>query len=244
MLGGKIEGAGQRVVLYGAGGIGKSELCSLAPKPIFLDIDDGTHELDVQRIEGIQTFADLRAVLQSNALDPYQTIILDNATRAEELGVTHTLATVRGEKGQTCRSVEDYGFGKGYQHVYETFLLLLADLDSQVRRGRHVVLIAHECTDAVPNPVGEDYIRFAPQLQAPKSGKASIRNRVVQWADHVLFLAYDVIAEGGKGRGSGTRTIYPRELPSHLAKSRILADPVAYPKGDGSVWSKILGGAK
>src|SRR5690606_41783294 len=48
--------------------------------------------------------------------------------------------------------VEGYGFGKGYTHVYDTFLHLLAELDRHVREGRNVIGIAHECTANVPNP--------------------------------------------------------------------------------------------
>lgn len=239
---GKIAGA-QRVVLYGPGGIGKSSLARLAPNAVFLDIEEGTRNLDAPRVEGIDSWSSLRACLQSSALDSYGTIVLDSATRAEEWAIGHTLATINNEKGDRVKSVEGYGFGKGYQHVYETFLLLLQDIDAQVRNGRSVILIAHDCTANVPNPGGEDFIRFEPHLQAPKSGKASIRERVFQWADHVLFLGYDVAVKEGKGRGAGTRTIYPAEMPTHRAKSRTLADPVVYSgANDGAIWTSIFGG--
>ncbi len=233
--------APQRTVLYGTGGIGKSTLGALAPGAVMLDIESGTLELDVQRIDNIDTFAALRACLQGDALDGYRTVVIDSATKAEELAVAHTLSTVKHEKGHHVSRIEDYGFGKGYQHVYETFLLLLADLDRQVRLGRNVVLIAHECIDNVPNPVGDDWIRYEPHLQRPKSGKASIRNRVVQWADHVLFVGYDVVTEDGKGRGGGTRTIWPNEQPSHIAKSRRIAEPIQFrDTTDDTVWQQIF----
>lgn len=242
ILSGRVA-APQRIVVYGPGGIGKSTLAALAPSPVFLDIEHGTHELDVPRVEGIETWADLRACLQSDALSPYKTVVLDSATRAEELAVAHTLATVPHEKGHRITSVESYGFGKGYQHVYDTFLHLLADMDRQIRGGRNVILIAHDCTADVPNPVGEDFIRFEPHLQAPKSGKASIRNRVIQWADHVLFIGYDVISEDGKGKGAGTRTIWPVERPDHIAKSRSVSEVLPFTDAtDGAIWSLILGG--
>ena len=230
-------------VLYGTGGIGKSTLAGLAPNPVFLDIEGGTHALDVPRVEGIESFSDLRACLQSTAFDAYKTIILDSATRGQEWSEAHTLATVPHEKGNRVTSVEGYGFGKGYQHVYDTFLLLLADMDSQVRRGRNVILICHDCTADVPNPVGDDYIRFEPHLQAPKSGKASIRNRVVQWADHVLFVGYDVVGKDGKGRGTGTRTIWTFELPDHIAKSRTVREALPFESiDDSTIWQLIFDG--
>lgn len=242
VISGTID-APQRIVIYGPGGIGKSTLASLAPSPVFLDIEHGTNALDVPRVEGLDAFADVRAVLQSNILDGFKTVVLDSATKAEELAITHTLANTPHEKGHYVKSIEGYGFGKGLQHVYDSYMLMLADLDKQARHGRNVILIAHSCIDAVPNPVGDDWIRHEPHMQSPRSGKASIRNRLVQWADHVLFVGYDVAAKDGKGIGAGTRTIYTYELPSHVAKSRTVRAALPFENAeDGRIWSMIFGG--
>lgn len=241
---GQVVGA-ERTMIYGPGGIGKTNLASLAPNPIFLDIEDGSKHLNVSRITGLASWTDLRTCLQSNALDGFKTIVLDSVTRAEEWAITHTLATVPHEKGNAIVRLEDYGFGKGYQHVYDVFGLILPDFDRHIRAGRNVVLIAHDVTADVPNPTGEDFIRYEPHLQAPKSGKGSIRERVFQWVDHVLFVSYDVTTDkGGKGVGAGTRTIWPIERPDHRAKSRLLTEPLVYGNAnDGAIWPLLLGGA-
>jgi hypothetical protein len=155
--------------------------------------------------------------------------------------VEHTLATVPHEKGHRVTRLEDYGFGKGYSHVYDTFLPLLGDLDAHARAGRNVILICHDCTATVPNPAGEDWIRYEPRLQSPASGKSSIRLRVREWADHVLFVGYDVAVKDGKGSGSGSRTIYPSELPHCMAKSRTLSQPLPLSKFDLSLWNQLTG---
>lgn len=241
--------AAQKVVIYGPGGIGKSSLARLAPKPIVLDIEGSTNRMDVDRISGIETWADLRECLRSPALDAYQTVVIDSATKAEELAIAHTIATVKTEKGQAVTSVEGYGFGKGYQHVYDTFLHLLVECDRHIRAGRNVVLVSHVCTAKVPNPNGEDFIRYEPRLQQTKEGKASIRNRVVEWSDHVLFVGYDVAAQDGKAVGGGTRTIFTKEMPTHIAKVREAGTSIGerpYESADdGSIWPLLLstGGA-
>ena len=238
--GGRIGGP-QRILIYGPGGIGKSSLAALAPKPVFLDIEEGTRFMDVPRVTGLATLADVRACLHSDLLNGHQTVVIDSATKAEEWAVAHTIATVKHEKGHWVSSLEGYGFGKGYQHVYETFLLFLSDLDAQIRAGRNVILIAHDCVADVPNPVGEDWIRYEPHLQSPKSGKSSIRNRVIQWADYVLFLGYDVVTEDGKGKGGGTRTIFTGERPDHIAKSRTAIESVPFESAtDGAIWQQIM----
>jgi len=244
---------GHRIVLYGPGGIGKTTLAATAPGPVaFFDLDDSLPrlraafaehdaQLDIRPVDGASAWAGIREALHASGWDGIKTIVIDSATRAEELAVAHTLATVPHEKKEiVIRRLEDYGFGKGYQHVYDTFLTLLGDLDQHTRAGRHVILICHDCTNTVPNPHGEDWLRYEPRLQAPTSGKASIRLRVREWADHVLFLGYDIDVRDGKGTGSGTRTIYPSELPHCMAKSRTMADPLPLAKFDPALWTHLL----
>jgi hypothetical protein len=244
------ENTGHRIVLFGAGGIGKTTLAAMAPGPVaFFDLDDSLSRLreqlpdgvDVRPVESITGWADIRKALHAEGWDEIRTLVIDSATKAEELAVAHTLATVPHEKGHRVDRIEGYGFGKGYAHVYETFLALLGDLDVHTRAGRHVVLICHDCTAKVPNPVEEDWIRYEPRLQSPSSGKASIRLRVREWADHVLFVGYDITVKNGKGIGSGTRTIYPNELPHCMAKSRTLAEPMPFPKHDTTLWTRLFG---
>jgi len=112
-------------------------------------------------------------------------------------------------------------------------------LDTHYKAGINVVLICHDCTTNVPNPSGDDFIRYEPRMQSPTSGKNSIRSLLKEWADHLLFIGYDVSVKDGKGEGSGTRTIYPAEMPTHLAKSRILADPIVYEQGSDELWKNL-----
>lgn len=247
------SGSGHRVVLYGPGGIGKTTLAAIAPGPIaFFDLDESLPVLYPQlppaiqqRLQGVSTSGDwagLRDALHAPGWDGIKTLVIDSATKAEELAVAHTLATVPHEKGHRVQRIEDYGFGKGYSHVYDTFLCLLGDLDQHVRAGRNVILICHDCISSVPNPHGEDWLRYEPRLQSPASGKASIRLRVREWADHVLFVGYDVDVTEGKGKGRGTRTLYPSELPHCMAKSRTLSEPIVLSKFDASLWTQLMGG--
>lgn len=224
---------GHRVVLYGTGGVGKTTLACLAPgKVAVIDLDESlstlAHSLDEQPfVVDAKDWKQVRSVLQSDGWDQVKTIVIDTATKLEEFAVAHTIATVKHEKGHNVSSVEDYGYGKGFQFVFDTFLPVLADLDRHIRAGRNVVLIAHECTQNVPNPRGEDWLRYEPRLQSPSSGKASIRHRIKEWADHVCFLGYDVeVNKDGKGQGAGTRTLYLSELPHCMAKSRTFSGTI------------------
>lgn len=243
--------AGHRTVLYGPGGIGKTTLGACAPGPVaFIDLDESLPRLrgqleasgvlaNIRPVVGIDSWPALREALQSDGWGEIRTIVIDTLTRAEELCIQHTLDTVPHEKGHRVGRLEDYGYGKGFTHVFDTFLPLLADLDRHAREGRNVVLICHDCTTTVPNPAGEDWLRYEPRLQSPASGKASIRLRVREWADHVLFYGYDVaVTKDGKGKGCGSRTIYPAELPHCMAKSRTKCDLI--PVTETNVLAQII----
>lgn len=238
----------QRTVIYGPGGSGKSSLASslkdVGIRPLFLDVGNGTGFLDVDRIGDIATWDELRAILHDESIfADFGAVVIDDLTKAEELAIKWTIENVPHEKGHTVKSIEGYGFGKGLTHAYETFLLLLGDLDAHIRAGRQVVCIAHDCTANVPNPSGEDFIRWEPRLQAPASGKNSIRNRVLEWCDHLLFVGYDTfVNDDGKAVGGGSRTIFPVEQATHLAKSRSIADPIIYQRGSSELWQKLFKG--
>lgn len=236
---------------YGPGGVGKSELAAnlkqLGIRPLFLDIGSGTSFLDVERIgpdQGLQSWDDLRSALHDQELcRGFNAIVLDDLSVAQSWAIRWTLENIKADRsgGQSVNvaSIEGYGWGKGYVHVFETFMQLLGDFDAHIRAGRHVICIAHDCTARVPNPAGADYIRYEPNLQ--NADKGNIRSRVKEWADHVLFVGYDVFAEDGKATGAGTRTIYPREMPTHLAKSRSLAQPIPYQQGSADLWKHLFG---
>ncbi len=238
----------QRVAIYGTGGIGKTTLACAAPGPVaVIDFDNSLPilNLDVQAVGGVDTWGALRAVLapaNAEMWAPIRTIVIDTATRAEQLCVSHVCATVPHEKeGKKIERIEDYGFGKGLQHVYDTFAPLLGDLDAHVRQGRNVVMVCHECVSKVPNPAGEDWERYEPRLQSPASGKGSIRHLVKEWADHLVFFGYDAaIGQDGKAKGCGSRTIYVREMPWVMAKSRKLDKQMAVGGTDYAPFWKAL----
>ena len=65
---------------------------------------------------------------------------------------------------------------------------LIFDLDRHSRAGRNIILLAHEFIATVPNPAGEDWIRYEPRLQNPASGKASIRLAVKEFLPTTFCL--------------------------------------------------------
>lgn len=242
---GTVQGVGEKVTIYGTGGCGKSTLASLLKNvginPLILDLDGGTKHLDVSRID-ISSWSMLRAALKKKDLvGQFDAVVVDDLTKAEEYCAEHICSTVKTSKNVYPSSIEEFGWGSGFGFVYQEFLNMLGDLDAVTRMGIHVVCIAHDITSSVPNPGGENYIRYEPRLQSPKSGKDSIRSRVKEWTDQLLYIGFDLSVEGGKARGGGSRTIYTSETPVALAKSRSLRGDIAYEEGSVELWKKLFG---
>lgn len=226
---------GMRFGIYGPGGIGKTTLAmNLASRgPIaIIDLDDSIpsirHELAAEPlIVDATTYQDILDALESDGWDDVKTIVVDTVTRLEELIRIHVLETIKTDGGDTATSIEQYGWGKGYHHMYETFIALLSRLDRHVRQGRNVVLIAHECATVAPNPQGTDWERWEPRLQHPPKGKGSIRLALKEWVDALFFYGWsvDVKTAGkrdkvGKSQNDAVRIIWTKEMPYAMAKSR------------------------
>lgn len=244
---------GHRTVLYGPGGVGKTTLTCKAVKPgkrvAFVDLDDSLSRLSGQlEADGIEipvlvpatNYQTLRLALRGDGWDSISALVVDSGGKLEEWVIAETLRSVKHEKGHNVSRLEDYGYGKGYQHVYEIMLPILADFDRLASKGVNVILVCHDCVSEVPNPNGGNWIRYEPRLQNPGSGKASIRLRVKEWADHVLFYSYDVaVDDNKKAKGNGTRTLYRSERPPWMAKSRTGEDSIDVDKTT-DVWSEVF----
>ncbi len=73
-----------RCVLYGVEGIGKTTLAAQFPTPLFLDTEDGTKQLEVDRV-ACQDWPSLRGAVAELAVEKhgYQTIVIDSIDWAE-----------------------------------------------------------------------------------------------------------------------------------------------------------------
>lgn len=206
----------QKVVLYGPEGIGKSTLAGKLPKPVFIDTEGGTHHLDVVRFPDITTWEEITAAVAQLATEDhdFKTLVIDTADWLEKRLAEHICRKANKE------SIEDFGYGKGYVILAEEFSKFLASLDGLLKRGMHIVFLAHSTVRKFESPdQAGGYDRF--ELKLSKQVAPLLK----EWTDLILFGNYVTKLaenESGKKRGVGgrERTLFTTHTAAWDAKNR------------------------
>lgn len=214
---GKIA-APVRAVIYGPEGVGKSTFAAAWPAPVFLDVEGGTKQLDVARIEPITTADELRRAVAQLATEDhdFRTVVVDTADWLERK-ITDDVC----RKGKV-ENIEGFGYGKGYTILAESIAGFLRTLDDlQAKRGMHVVLLAHATTKRCDPPTesGQPFDRY--ELKCTKQ----VSQLLKEWADLLLFINFKTIVverESGKSKGLGgrERCMYTTHHAAYDAKTR------------------------
>ena len=211
---GKVVRA-QKVVIYGAEGIGKSTLAAQFPNPLFIDTEGGTAQLDVRRIEKPGSFDELVSIVSEVAADPNicKTLILDTADWAEQMCIVGVCAKYK------KAGIEDFGYGKGYTYLSEEYSRLLNAFDAVIAAGIHVVITAHAKMRKFeqPDEMGA-YDRWEMKLSK------QVAPLLKEWCDLLLFCNYKtfvVTAQNDtKKVQGGKRIMYTSHHPCWDAKNR------------------------
>ncbi len=207
----------QKVVIYAPEGLGKSSIASQLPNPLFIDLEQGTHHLDVARFEpaNLTQVEDLLVALANKKVEGgYKTLVIDTIDWLEELVVKQVC-----EDGKK-NSIEDFGYGKGYTHLAEKMSTLLAKLDSVAAAGMDVVLLAHSQVKKFEAPDdAKAYDRY--ELKLLKTVGPLIK----EWCDTLLFANWKTNVkqpdEGrAKGLGGKERKLYATHTAAWDAKNR------------------------
>lgn len=227
-------GRGEKVILYAESGMGKTTLASTAPKPVFIGVDDGGARIknpitgeDLNRVEGVESFADVRmALAQEDLFGMADTVTIDTVTCLQDWSVPYVLQTIPAGKGADAGSIESYGYGKGYRHIYDAMLGILALADKLTAKGKHVVLIAQSEVSAAPNAGSDNFLKEGPRLQHTSQGDVAGLYR--EWADHVCRISYQgiVVKEKKAVGGCTERAIFVQPEVWFYAKSRTITEPV------------------
>ena len=214
---GKIKSA-QKVVLYAPEGFGKSTFASKFPKPIFIDTEGSTKQLDVQRFDDDMSKWDnilAAASYVAGGSTDAESLIVDTIDWAEQACINDL------NKAHNTANILTLDYGKGSLFVVSEFKKLMDKLDECIAHGINVVLLAHASMrkQELPEEMGA-FDHWEMKLQS-KQVKAMVK----EWADIVLFGNYKtfvVVDEKTKSKKAqgGRRVMYTEHHACWDAKNR------------------------
>ncbi len=215
-----IQFGAQKVVLYGPEGIGKSTFASHFPNPLFIDTEGSTRQMEVRRLPRPTSWAMLMQMIDEVMHDPSccDTLVIDTIDWAERLCSEYVCAQAQ------KKSIEDFGYGKGYVLVKEEFGRMLDRLSDVVEAGINVVLTAHCILRKFERPDESGaYDRW--ELKLGNKTGSQISAMVKEWSDMLLFANYkETIIESNdtkrKKAYGGERVMYTQHHPAWDAKNR------------------------
>lgn len=219
-----------RFMFYGPEGVGKSTLLADIDGLLLADIEGGSDNIDVPRYmfrdeEGghvPRSFAEVLSMVEDLNANPghgYKALGFDTADALEALIHRHVCET----HGKA--SIEEFGFGKGYQVALDESRRFLAMLDALRSKGMDVVIVGHSIVKTFKNPEGEDFDRYQLRMHDKLGGLMK------EWCDVVGFIRFEGGAQKLKGdmsqakraRGwsTGKRIVHLARDAAWDAKSRL-----------------------
>lgn len=189
-----------RLLVYGVEGIGKSTFGSQAPKPVFIQTEDGLDEIDADKFPLATTYDDVVAALIElrTQQHEFESVVIDSLDWLERL-VWDKLCSQYG-----VNSIEkvDGGYARGYTHALAFWREIIDHLNAlRNSRGMVVLLLAHAKVEKFEDPEASPYDRYAPRLH--KHAVAII----CEWVDAVLFATRKFRAQSEDAGFGRKRTI-------------------------------------
>ena len=196
IISGKTKPKGLRVVIYGVHGIGKTTLAAKLPGALFLDFEDGTHGLEVDKLASSdlpKSYEAMKGLIAELKRDHqgYQRIVIDTADKFEQ-NLAAELA--KEKKVEDIFAVNDYGRTIA---VHKSGMASVLDaLTELAKSGMDVVILAHETSRKVEPLENRDTTGTYDHHELKLS--KTVSPIFMEWADTVIFCAYKTFLVSGE----------------------------------------------
>lgn len=208
-----------RVVIHGTPGIGKTTFAAGAPSPIFIQVEDGLGDLQVDAFPLAKSFQDVVDAIGTlyNEEHKYRTVVIDTLSALEPL----IWQKVSQDHGKA--NIEDFGYGKGYVLALDTWQTLINGINALRDKGIMPVLLAHTDVFRFDSPETEPYDRYLIKLHKKAFQLLHERCDVIGFAN---YQTATVKTDAGfnkkvtRGVETGERRLHLVEKPAFVAKNR------------------------
>ena len=137
------------IALYGPPGVGKTQWAAGAPKPLFLDLENGSDNYDVARLKpkSFPMVLDVISALGKNAGD-FQTVVVDTMDVLERMIWDDVCARNKWE------NIEQPGYGKGYMIALKEWDRFFDTVHSAQESAKlNFIFIGHSLIRTFQDPV-------------------------------------------------------------------------------------------
>lgn len=184
-----------RLLVHGAGGVGKSTLGAAAPDALFMCAEDGLNNIDARAVDPApETWSDALMALDWVGMQPPGTFVVDSLDWLEPLVWRHVCEVAKKP------DIESFGYGKGYIAALDQWRVFLGRLRHLHECGWRIILIAHSVRKMLRNPQGDDFEAWQIKLHEKAAGL------IKEWVDVVAFAEHEVVIDESSGRAKGKST--------------------------------------
>jgi len=216
----------------GEGGVGKTRLASLFPKPVWIPTENPGQTLqgrpDIPMFplaeSAKEVFEAFQALYEQD--HDYKTVVVDSITKMNILFESHVVAT--DIKKPSSINQANGGYGNGHGAVAEMHRRVRMYAELLMRdKGMNVVFLAHADTKTFNPPDGEPYSYYTIRMN---------ERSIAHYTDDVDLVGFVKLKTYTTGSGDvkkattdGTREIVCQPSPSHVSKNRLgIVEPVAF----------------
>jgi GTPase SAR1 family protein len=220
------------VTLFGEGGVGKTTLAAMFPRPVFIRTEDGTQSLqgneDVALFPLATSSEDVFAAVEALATQDhdFKTVVLDSITQLATMIEAEIVAA-----DPKAKSINQAGggYGAGYNTASERHRKLREWIGALAyEKGMNVVFIGHADTETMDLPDMDAYTRYTVRMH---------KKSVPHYTDNVdavcmVRLKADLIGAGDDRKkviSTGLREIVCHPQASSVTKNRFgISEPLTF----------------
>jgi hypothetical protein len=219
------------ITLFGEGGMGKTTLAAMFPKPVFIRTEDGATSLvgndDVSLFPMATSSQDVLDAIEALATQDhgFKTLVLDSITQLATMIEAEIVAA-----DPKAKSINQAGggYGAGYSSAAERHRMVREWAGSLAyEKGMNVVFIGHADTETMDLPDMDAYSRYSVRLH---------KKSLPHYTDNVdavcmVRLKTYTRGEGDKKRAisTGEREIICHPQASSITKNRFaIAEPLTF----------------